>query len=361
MSYDPARPDWAETICERLIIHAPNVHSGGGAALLTSLLDARQNARELVLLCDSRLVIDPFLQARITMHRFEPRIAARLAAERKLREIATKEDVVLAFGNLPPVYRLKAETVLFLQNRYLVDPSMSLNGFNLRPRLRLTLERIWVRRRLANADRIVVQTSTMADHVKRAFGRTAKVIPLQPTQAAAQTHNPGRQSQEKNYDFVYVSSGEPHKNHAVLLDAWALLADAGVMPSLALTLSPEMDGKLIARIADLNRIKGTKITNLGWLRVTEVAEAYASSGALIFPSLSESFGLPLIEAAELGLPILASELDFVRDLVIPVESFDPRSPRSIARAVQRALHLPTDVHTRVGAGDFLKHVYEEQL
>jgi glycosyltransferase involved in cell wall biosynthesis len=69
----------------------------------------------------------------------------------------------------------------------------------------------------------------------------------------------------------------------------------------------------------------------------EIDAAYRQSGALIFPSLTESFGLPLIEARGRDLPILAGELDYVRDVCVPVETFDPRSPRSIARAVKRHL------------------------
>ena len=67
---------------------------------------------------------------------------------------------------------------------------------------------------------------------------------------------------------------------------------------------------------------------------------YANSRALIFPSKSESFGLPLVEAANMGLPIIAAELDYVRDVCIPVQTFDPDSPVSIARAVRRFLSAP---------------------
>jgi glycosyltransferase involved in cell wall biosynthesis len=56
---------------------------------------------------------------------------------------------------------------------------------------------------------------------------------------------------------------------------------------------------------------------------------------LIYPSLFESFGLPLLEARQAGLPIIAAELDYVRDIVEPVVSFDPESALSIARAVMR--------------------------
>ncbi len=79
------------------------------------------------------------------------------------------------------------------------------------------------------------------------------------------------------------------------------------------------------------------IVNRGQLSADGVAELYQSSTALIYPSKTESFGLPLIEAAQYKLPILDSELDYVRGLMEPIETFDPNSAVSIARAVRRFL------------------------
>ena len=68
-------------------------------------------------------------------------------------------------------------------------------------------------------------------------------------------------------------------------------------------------------------------------------ELYRKSSALVYPSAFESFGLPLIEARQAGIAILAGELDYVRDLVDPDETFDPASSVSIARAVKRFLRV----------------------
>jgi glycosyltransferase involved in cell wall biosynthesis len=53
--------------------------------------------------------------------------------------------------------------------------------------------------------------------------------------------------------------------------------------------------------------------------------------------MAETFGLPLLEATMLGIPVIAGEVDFVRDVCVPQQTFDPDSPRSIARAVRRFL------------------------
>ena len=78
---------------------------------------------------------------------------------------------------------------------------------------------------------------------------------------------------------------------------------------------------------------------VGFKKQSELHEIYEGCHALVYPSLRESFGLPLIESKSFGLDIIASELDYVRDVVQPNETFNPYSSVSIARAIARYLGL----------------------
>jgi glycosyltransferase involved in cell wall biosynthesis len=162
---------------------------------------------------------------------------------------------------------------------------------------------------------------------------------------------------ETRFDFVYVADGEAHKNHRTLVEAWVRLKLRGVAPSLALTLS-QRDTTLREWVASEVRIHGLNIEDLGVVPYAEVSKLYSRSRALIFPSLSESFGLPLIEAGALGLPILAGEVDFVRDVCQPAETFDPTSAVSIERAVLRFLDQSEVPEKTVSAAVFLNKVME---
>jgi hypothetical protein len=73
---------------------------------------------------------------------------------------------------------------------------------------------------------------------------------------------------------------------------------------------------------------------------------------MVFHSTSESFGLPLIEPSSLVLPILASELDYVRDVCVPTDTFKPNSPVSIVRAVKRFLGCPEPTATLNSPAEF---------
>ena len=324
----------------KLLVHAPNVHTGGGRVLLELLLSAAHQLGDTKFILDDRFPMPGGLDETIVLKRIAPSLTARLAVELALPSIARNFDRVLCFGNLPPLVRLPADTWLFLQNRYLLE-SADLDGFSLRAKLRLTLERIWLRTRVRNVTQIVVQTDSMKALVRCTLSRECLTIPFWRSairQGESSNHRPSTHSNKR---FLYLASGEPHKNHLALLRAWERLAEAGLLPTLVITLDPVRDRRLLEEIRRTAMKSGLTIENVPDSNERRIDDLIRSADALIFPSLLESFGLPLLEATESGKPILASESDVVRDILDPAQTFDPRSPESIARAAMRFLGVRT--------------------
>ncbi len=215
-----------------LFVHAPNVHQGGGRTLLGTLLDQLDHSACCVL--DERMPVNN--QALHSSIRFiKPRLVNRFGAEVFLSRTANMHDTVLCFGNLPPLFKSPAKVFVFLQNRYMFG-THDFSSFPLASRARLMLERLWFRWRMQSNYQIIVQSPTMQRELKNTLGFNASVLPFLPA-----NDEPNTVAEEiaecKKFDFVYVSSAEPHKNHAALLDAWVLLAEQGIRPSLALTVS----------------------------------------------------------------------------------------------------------------------------
>lgn len=173
------------------------------------------------------------------------------------------------------------------------------------------------------------------------------------------TRQPKKREADQKFDFVFVASGEPHKNHRQLVEAWCLLAEQKLYPSLCLTLDKSVSAELCVWIDEKKDKHGLKLENAGLLPHSQVLELYTQAGALIFPSRLESFGLPLIEASQAGLPVLAAELDYVRDVLDPIETFDSDSPVSIARAVKRFLALEERALQLSDAKTFLRLLLED--
>ncbi len=322
---------------DRLFIHATNIHQGGGRALLDALLGALPCSTETHLLLDSRMPMPDGLSESVWVKRVRPYAIERFKAERWLAENVRTGDVVLCFGNLPPLFKLRGRAVVFLQNRYLID-YIRLDAFPFKIRARLAIERLWFYNRMVNADLFVVQTPTMKSMLEAGTqGRVpVKVLPFMlESKGYARKVAQAQADKRDSCEFLYVASGEPHKNHRRMIEAWCLLAEEGLFPALRLTVDETLFSTLCREIEEMCLRHGLKVTNMGSLSHGDVLELYKDMGALIYPSTFESFGLPLIEAMQAGLPVLASELDYVRDVLDPEQSFDPHSATSIARAVKR--------------------------
>jgi len=321
-----------------LIVHAPNVHVGGGRELLLSLLQALEG-HSYVAVIDTRMDTRPEMAQPTNVVRVRPVLWQRLAAEWRLRSLAKPGGRVLCFGNLPPLFRVRGKVYLYLQNRYLIGDE-PLREWPPRARARLLLERLWLRSRLSNADVIVVQTATMQALVRERFRREAIVAPFLPREAPPpHSRAPSAMAQGAPM-FLYVASGEPHKNHARLIEAWRILALEGLRPALCLTLDPARYPHLVAAIRESAAAHDLRIENRASVSRSDLQALYDQATALVYPSTLESYGLPLLEARDAGVPIITGELDYVRDIVDPDETFDPHSPLSIARAVKRFLGRP---------------------
>ncbi|MCL6524639.1 MAG: glycosyltransferase [Thermoflavifilum sp.] len=114
------------------------------------------------------------------------------------------------------------------------------------------------------------------------------------------------------YRFFYPSYPYAYKNHLLLFQAVQILVNRGVSGfEIICTCGRKENGyirKLIRRFSQSLPLRFT-----GVLPHQEVMNWYTQSHALVYPSLAETWGLPLSEAASLGKPILAVDLPYARE------------------------------------------------
>ena len=340
----------------RTIIYAPNVSGGGGLLLLQAILNAFPEGRSLFAILDGRAKFASALPAE-DIFWAKSSLKGRWQAEKLLAATATADDIILCFHNLPPVLPVAGRIFCYVQNANLVGliPTSHLSGW---VAARYFVERFIARRYAHRIDQYLVQTPTMANALRKWLVETAKLGKPPPVHVVPFTEelvlpSSGGDPSAARWDFLYVSDGPAHKNHLRLFDAWVLLAKEGLYPSLALTLRSDRDRALCQTLAALKSEHGLAITDLGQLPHREILACYAQAKALLFASYAESYGIPFLEAKAAGLPILAAELDFVRDMCAPVETFDPFSAVSIARAVKRFLYDRHDMVTPLSPRAFV--------
>ena len=112
--------------------------------------------------------------------------------------------------------------------------------------------------------------------------------------------------------FVALGTIEPRKNHAFLLDLWQRLP-APVPRLFIIGNRGWADAALLARLDALP--KDGPVQVLHGLTDGAVAALLAGARALLAPSLAEGFGLPPVEAASLGTPVIATDLAVTRELL----------------------------------------------
>jgi glycosyltransferase involved in cell wall biosynthesis len=97
--------------------------------------------------------------------------------------------------------------------------------------------------------------------------------------------------------------------------------------------------------AQLEKIfEGTATTFMGYMAGTELASAYASADAFLFPSSTETLGLVLLEAMAAGCPVVAANRGGIPDIVSDGLNgclYEPDERGSLTAATQRLLGDPS--------------------
>ena len=112
--------------------------------------------------------------------------------------------------------------------------------------------------------------------------------------------------------FVTLGTIEPRKNHTLLLDVWEKLP-APVPQLFILGNRGWADVALLARLDGLPQDSPVQV--LQGLNDGAVALILSKARALLAPSLAEGFGLPPVEAALLGTPVIATDLAVTREIL----------------------------------------------
>ena len=111
-------------------------------------------------------------------------------------------------------------------------------------------------------------------------------------------------------NLFFPASVVIYKNHKVLFEALHRLDKEGYKAVLYLTCL-ENDFPVTWQAG----FKNVKICFLGKILHSEVLAFLQEMNALVFPSYLETFGLPLLEAAMLGIPVIAADLPYAHDVI----------------------------------------------
>ena len=314
-------------------VHLTNVQGLGGIQLVKSLLAAMDGRpgvelREAYLPAAGELA-DFQSRSRVARlvhyRRGLPNGLSRILECLVLSRSFDGDTPLLVLGDLP--LRCEGKQILFLQNRFLLDGDSSSTLLFL---LKTLVSRVIFALNKRRAAYFIVQTELMKSALLKKYSLHAAQVGVigQPPpdwllasglrRAAASARRGGA------LNLMYPADGYPHKNHKLLSRINS--ADSGDWKIAKLTLTVAA--------------KHNPNPALPWLEcvgvqsTAEVLRRYATTDGLVFLSKKESYGLPLVEAMWIGLPIVCADLPYARILCGDgAIYFDPDDVKSLRRAI----------------------------
>ncbi len=199
---------------------------------------------------------------------------------------------------------------------------------------------LWITRR--RSDVILTVSETARSHIVSMLGvarnRTAVVYPADSRLEDTET-TPSSAPEGRPY-FLAVSLTNRRKNLPVILDAFRTFnASCGNRYGLMLTGNEELIGAALAA----SPVPGA--VNLGFVDEGTLRCLYEGATALVYASLDEGFGIPLVDAARLGCPVVCSDIPVFREVMGPhARYFDPTSPGALVDALAAEVEAGASAH-----------------
>lgn len=198
------------------------------------------------------------------------------------------------------------------------------------------------RRHCEAAAVVVVATAWIRDDVCAAFDldRERVVVippwappPAHPVQEAAADRSALEQLGVGGPYAVYPAQAWPHKNHGTLIDALALLRADGIEVPLVLPGATNHAAGELRERADAEGV-GDLVHLPGYLDDDALDALLRRARCLVFPSLFEGWGYPVLEAFHAGVPVACSDLPSLAEAAGgAAATFDPHDAGDLARAV----------------------------
>ena len=262
-----------------------------------------------------------------------------------LRHLRSLKPDLVHFGkdHQPVLYRGKKVTTMHdLTTARFVNPDKQKLVFLFKQQVYK-----WLVKRVARRSQaIITPTQYVKDDIVGYTGVTPEKITVTYEAADAISQLPQPMVGLDNAQFImYVGRPTPHKNLPRLVEAFIQLKAAH--PQLKLVLAGKLDANY--RAIQKQNEQNTNIIYTDFVTDGQLRWLYEHCAAYVFPSLSEGFGLPGLEAMVHGAPVVSSNATCLPEVYgSAAHYFDPEDTQNMADAINEVL---TDTALRVRLGE----------
>lgn len=253
-----------------------------------------------------------------------------------LRQLNGLKADLVHFGmtQQPVLYRAMAVTTIHdLTTTRFTNPDKNWLAFKFKQQVYK-----WVVKRVARkSERLIVPS----EYVKRDVAQFAKVpankitVTYEAADKLADLAEPVQSLSNKDF-IMYVGRAQPHKNLKSLVEAFAKLKSDH--PKLSLVLVGKFDDnyRLLQKYVAKKAIKNVVFT--GYVSDGQLRWIYENAKVYVFPSLSEGFGLPGLEALAHGLPLVSSKATCLPEIYKDAALyFDPNDTADMVEKIKSVL------------------------
>ncbi len=201
---------------------------------------------------------------------------------------------------------------------------------------------VYYHEKLPKASHIIAVSSHVKQDAMQQLGIDPQKISVIPHGVDTETLSPrhkgeGRYADQPPY-LLYMGSAEPHKNLPRLIQAFRLVANS--YPEMRLYLGGRWQEKDRLRIQELIAMLHLeeRVNLLGYVDPEDKPSALANATAVVLLSLTEGFGLPVVEGMASGVPVVASDIPVFREVAENAALLvDPEDVESIAQGLETML------------------------
>jgi glycosyltransferase involved in cell wall biosynthesis len=294
----------------KLTIHATNVTGMGASEVVVSLLGAMESIESPYDKIDCHIPMDGPLVGYtakssklniIPFRRFVPKPFSRIIECLFPGLFFALGEHVIVLGDVP--LRTHRKQIVFVHQAHLVYPWVNSRVGNTAI---FRVMRALARLNASYADCVITQTGATASGLRRSYRDWAsrdcvKVIHMPaPSWITPSVYESTLSQGPRGLRLFYPAAGYPHKNHRLL---------EGLFER---DLSNVFERVVVTLPAGHFKFQPKWLSCVGQLNQPECLAEYRRADALIFLSVLESLGLPLIEAMVLGMPIIAADLPYAR-------------------------------------------------
>lgn len=268
------------------------------------------------------------------------RVAWRIAEQLLLPSYAASEDLDIVhcpddMMPLPP--RSSYRTVVTIHD---------VNFHSFADRIPRSVSRLcesWVRRSADRADAIITVSEFSRREIILGLAIPAARVSVIHNAPAIRTRPlqerwPAlalRHSISRDY-LIAFTDGSPHKNLVTLLRAFAVSAQRHAIQLVVIGREPRRDKRVRGFLSEC-KPNGSVIFT-GYLSDDDLSLMMMNAKSLVFPSLYEGFGLPVVEAMAAGVPVACSKASALPEIAAPAAVFfSPSDPVDIALAIERIM------------------------